>query len=138
MARRKPQLSLRVIGDIQLTSMMDLSFLLLITFIITFPMIEQGIPVNLPQGKAEQLPPERSRTVTVDRNGKVHTEEGEVTLERFAAAMRSLRAGGPDVTVLVRADEAVAYREVVKVLKVLHDEKITRVALVTRDEQKGR
>jgi biopolymer transport protein TolR len=124
-------------SDIQLTSMMDLSFLLLITFLITFPLIEQGIPVDLPQGKAQKLPPEQSRTVTVDKAGNVYLDEKAISLDALAERMRGLVQGGSSVTVMVRADQSVQYREVVKVMKTLHDAGITKLALVTRGEDRA-
>ena len=56
MGRRKTSLvALKEISEINMTPLMDLTFILLITFIITFPLIEQGIPVNLPKGDAADL-----------------------------------------------------------------------------------
>ena len=55
--------------DMNLTAMSDLTFLLLITFIITFPMIEQGLPVKLPDGKTQEIDAEeKASTVTTDRD----------------------------------------------------------------------
>ena len=61
MGRKTPLTSLKQISEINLTPLMDLTFILLITFIITFPLIEQGIPVKLPKGKAQRAPRSRAR-----------------------------------------------------------------------------
>ena len=55
MARRTALVSLQEISEINMTPLMDLTFILLITFIITFPLLEQGIRVNLPKAQAEEL-----------------------------------------------------------------------------------
>ena len=55
MARRTSLTSLKQISEINMTPLMDLTFILLITFIITFPLIEQGIAINLPKGKASEM-----------------------------------------------------------------------------------
>ena len=52
MARKTSLVSLGQISTIDMTPLMDLTFILLITFIITFPLVEQGIAINLPKGKA--------------------------------------------------------------------------------------
>ena len=134
MARKIPQTSLKQISEINLTPLMDLTFILLITFIITFPLIEQGIAVNLPKGKAKELSEEEARTVTVDAKGAIYLDNTPITLEELTDVMMTIASTSPDVTVMLRADEAVQYGTVVEVLKVLNRAKIGKMALVTQDE----
>ena len=75
MGRRTPVTSLKQISEINLTPLMDLTFILLITFIITFPLIEQGIQVNLPRAEASDLAPDRARTVSMDREGHLYLDD---------------------------------------------------------------
>lgn len=131
MSRKKPGTSLKQISEINLTPLMDLTFILLITFIITFPLLEQGIPVNLPKGKSADLSPDSARTVTVDSKGVVYLDNLPVTLADLESSMSELAVATPDVMVMVRADERIVYGQVVKVLKILHEANITRMALVT-------
>ena len=136
MARKTPVTSLKQISEINLTPLMDLTFILLITFIITFPLIEQGVPVNLPKGKASDLSPENARTVTLEKEGNIYLDNVPMTIEELSVAMKDIGRASPDVMILVRADERIVYGQVVKVLKCLHDAKIARMALVTEaDEQ---
>ena len=133
MSRRLPLSTLKPIGDINLTPLMDLTFILLITFIITFPLIEQGIPVNLPQGKAEVLSVDTARTISLDAEGALYLDDLPVRLEELRSQMVSIGRDAPDTSVMVRADEGIDYGSVVKVLKVLHDAKVKRMALVTQE-----
>jgi len=126
---------LKQISEINLTPLMDLTFILLITFIITFPLIEQGIAVDLPKGEASELSPERARTVTIDRSGKLYLDDAPIEFEALEQAMKEVGQMGADVSVMVRADQHVVYREVVKILKVLHDADVTSMALVTRADE---
>ena len=137
MARRIALSSHKQISEINLTPLMDLTFILLITFIITFPLIEQGIPVNLPKGQAKDLSSEKARTVTVDGDGKIYLDDADVTLEQLEARMREVVAFDPDARVMVRADEGLKYGRIVKILKVLNDAKISKMALVTQGEESG-
>jgi biopolymer transport protein TolR len=114
---------------------MDLTFILLITFIITFPLIEQGIPVSLPQGKAKELKAQTAQTITVDEHGKIYLNDLATSLQDLDQAMRNLAATDAGITVMVRADERIRYAEVVRVLKVLHGAGIAKTALVTRGEE---
>lgn len=134
MRRKMTLTSMKEMSEVNLTPLIDLTFLLLITFIITFPLIEQGIPINLPKGKTKELQPDTARTVSVDRNGTIYLDEVKVTLDEFASQMKAL--GGPDssVMVMVRGDERINYGRIVEVLRVLNDASITKMALVTQAE----
>ncbi|MCX7817767.1 MAG: biopolymer transporter ExbD [Kiritimatiellae bacterium] len=135
MPRRTTIVALSEIKEINLTPLIDLTFLLLITFIITFPLIEQGVPVNLPRGKAEDLPQRNTRSITIRRDGMIHLDQRSVTLDVLAEEMRQLGAADPDLVVMVRADENVPYGRVAEVLRVLHQAKISKLALVHRAEE---
>ncbi len=134
MPRRTTIVALSEIKEINLTPLIDLTFLLLITFIITFPLIEQGIPVNLPRGKAQDLPERQTRTVTIDPKGALFLDKQPIAMDAFAAEMNALGAADPEVTIMVRADETVAYGKVAEVLRVLHGAKIARLALVHQSD----
>lgn len=134
MKRRMTLTSMKDMSEINLTPLIDLTFLLLITFIITFPLIEQGIPVNLPKGKASELKPDVARTVTVDKTGSIYLDDVKVTLEEFAAEMEAASKLDSSVMVMVRGDESIKYGRIVDVLKVLNNASITKMALVTQAE----
>ena len=134
MKRRMTLTSMKEMSEINLTPLIDLTFLLLITFIITFPLIEQGIPVNLPKGKAQELTPDVARTVTVDKTGSIYLDDIKVTLEEFAVEMKSASKLDSSVMVMVRGDESIKYGRIVDVLKVLNGANITKMALVTQAE----
>jgi len=134
MARKTSIVALHEIKEINLTPLIDLTFLLLITFIITFPMIEQGIPVNLPRGRAADLQDERARTITLDVTGQLYLDQRPVSREELAAEMKGLGAADPDVTVRVRADERIAYGRLADILRLLHEARIARLALITQEE----
>lgn len=135
MGSRLSRSTVRSISEMNLTPMMDLTFLLLITFIITFPLIEQGIPVNLPKGQAESLEPQaKSTSISVDEEGRIFLNEEVVTPESLETRLGATIATEPETRVLVRGDERVAYGSVVTVLKIVHRLGITRMALVTREE----
>jgi len=135
MGRRKTSLvALKEISDINMTPLMDLTFILLITFIITFPMIEQGIPVNLPKGKAADLDNPDTRNITIDAVGTLFLDELPVSLDVLSGEMQRTGSLTPNTTVYVRADQAVEYGRVAEVMKILYDAKITRMALVTEAE----
>ena len=135
MGRRKTSLvALKEISEINMTPLMDLTFILLITFIITFPLIEQGIPVNLPKGSAADLDNPNSLNITIDAQGVLFLDDETVSIEALTGEMQRTGELAPDTTVYVRADQSIDYGRVAEVMKVLYDAKITRMALVTQAE----
>jgi biopolymer transport protein ExbD len=135
MARRTSLVSLEQISDINMTPLMDLTFILLITFIITFPLIEQGIAINLPKGKAADMQDSVSRSISLNLDKQLFLDDIPVSSEELIAAMADVSASEPDTTIYVRADRKLAYGEVVEIMRILHDADITRMALVTAAEE---
>ena len=134
MGRKTPLISLKQISEINLTPLMDLTFILLITFIITFPLIEQGIPIQLPHAKAQPLSSDEAQSITIDRDGALFLDEVPVSEDDLKAQMHALGPGASEITIMVRADERVQYAAVVRVLKILHAAGVTRMALVTQED----
>ena len=118
-------------SDPNMTPLIDLTFLLLITFIITFPMLEQGISIKLPRGKTEKIEQNKSQAITVALDGKVYFNNREISADELENELRLLAEQDPQPPVLVRCDERVEYGVLMKTLKLLHACKISRMALVT-------
>ncbi|HOW98507.1 MAG TPA: biopolymer transporter ExbD [Kiritimatiellia bacterium] len=136
MARRTSILALQEMREINMTPLIDLTFLLLITFIITFPLLEQGIYVNLPRGKADDLDQRQMRTITLDIEGQLFLDRQPVTRDALAAEMTEMGRADPETIVMVRADEKIAYGKLVEILNILREAKIARMALVTSPDGK--
>ena len=134
MGRKTSLTSLNQISEINMTPLMDLTFILLITFIITFPLIEQGVPVNLPKGTAKELQDQKSRSVSLDANGKLFFDDAPISMDDLATEMATVSTDEPDSVVYVRADAEIKYGKVAELLKMLHDNNITRTALVMQGE----
>lgn len=134
MARRTSLVSLNQISDINMTPLMDLTFILLITFIITFPLIEQGIAINLPKGKADDMMDPQTRSISLNRDRQLFLDNVKVSREELVSKVMEAAATDPDTTIYVRADRDLPYGEVVDIMKILHDANITRMALVTEAE----
>ena len=134
MSRRKTNLfSLGQINDINMTPLMDLAFLLLATFIITFPLIEQGVPLNLPTGKASAAGGAESHSISIDKDGKFYVGLIQVSRDELAAELQRIAASGSEAPVYVRADKDIKYELVADVMVLLHQAGINRMALVTRE-----
>ena len=100
-----------------LTAISALTFLLLITFIITFPMIEQGLPVKLPDGKTQEIDAhEKTSVVTIDKEGRISLGEDSLTLDALAQALSARLAENPKLSLVVRGDKEADYGKVMEVV----------------------
>ena len=120
-------------AQIDMNSLIDLTFLLLVTFIVTLPALEQGITVMLPQAKTDTLPTKDSKanTVTVQYPTGLFLNDRPLSHEELRRTLMEMAAADPEVPVLVRGDERLDYGTVMNVVKIVYDCKIHRMALVT-------
>lgn len=123
-------------ATVDMTSLIDLTFLLLVTFIVTLPALEQGISIKLPQAKTDALPDKdtKAHTISVDKDNNIYLDKRQLTLEDLSSELKAMVAEDPEVPVWVRGDEALSYGDVMKVVKVVYDSKVTKMALVTVDK----
>ncbi len=131
--RRRHGRSDRPKAAIDMNSLIDLTFLLLVTFIVTLPALEQGISIMLPQAKTDQLPTKdkKANVVTIDKNNRIFFKDKPITLDELESTLAAMAAEDPDVPVLVRGDERLDYGSVMNVVKVVYKCKVRRMALVT-------
>lgn len=136
MGRRSAIVSVHQIRDINLIPLIDVMMFLLVVFIITMPLLEQGIPVKLPVGAATDITGVHNRSITLDIAGRVYLDNKFTTRDELANEMSLMGRADPELTVLVRADENLPYGKVAEIMKILHDAHITRMGLVTSPQEK--
>ena len=119
-------------ANIDMNSLIDLTFLLLVTFILTIPALEQGISIMLPRAKTDTLPNKdnKANTITVSQTG-TFLNNAPVTLEALEQDLLAKVKEDPDVPVLVRGDERMTYGAVMDVVKLVYKCKVRKMALVT-------
>jgi len=135
MARKRPREQLRSISTIDITPLVDLTFLLLIVFMITAPVLEQAVDVEVPELTAEAITEPDVATITLDREGQVHFRDAVFPLDAFAHRLRQLHQREPRLQLFVRADQARPYGEVMAVMRAARHAGYTGVALVTEAEE---
>jgi biopolymer transport protein ExbD len=119
-------------AELNVTPLLDLAFVLLIIFIITTPLLESNIPVQLPVGsKNENQPvdPKSIRTVTIDRTGQIYLEKMPIELPVLEQELTAFHQATPDAAVVVRADRTLHVQQLVDVMDVLQRAKIDRMRI---------
>lgn len=107
------------IGDINVTPLVDVVLVLLLVFMVTAPMMSQGIDINLPTANQVDNQPEDRLTVSLDASGRAFLGNQPVALPLLEDRIRAHMAGRPTQVVYLRADESVRYGKVIEVVDLL-------------------
>lgn len=128
----------RPMSEINVVPYIDVMLVLLIIFMITAPLIQQGVEVELPQAQANPVEDKDNPplVVTVDRNGQYYLDVGEsptdpVSLQDIQVKVAAVLRNKPQTPVMVRGDQAVDYGAVVRVMTHLQGAGVPAVGLMT-------
>ncbi len=120
------------ISQINVTPLVDVMLVLLIIFMVTAPILQQGVSIDLPKVAAGPLTGEEEQlVVNVAKGGQVYLNDTAMTPERLKEKLRAIVAARPDRQLYVRADQAVPYGQVMQVMGAVRDAGLIRVGLVT-------
>lgn len=122
-------------ADVNVTSLVDVMLVLLIVFMITAPMMQGGVDVELPRAEARPLTPKEGMVVSVDRTGRISVDQTQVSLNDFRVTFKSMVATRKPSGVYLQADRRVPYGTVVQVLAIIRGAGVQNVGLVAEDEQ---
>ncbi|MBP6704823.1 MAG: biopolymer transporter ExbD [Vicinamibacteria bacterium] len=114
--RKRPHKS---IGEINVTPLVDVVLVLLLVFMVTAPMMSQGIDINLPTANQVDNAPEDRLTVSLDASGRAFLGNQPIALPLLEDRIRAHMAGRPTQVVYLRADESVRYGKVIEVVDLL-------------------
>ena len=126
------------LSDINITPLLDLAFVLLIIFVITTPLLEQSIKLNVPGGgREDKNPPPRElrRTVEVSPEGYYVIDKKKVSLNEVEAALVQAYKANPKVAVVIRADRNYKFGPVSDVFDICQKYGIENVGYSTRKEK---
>ena len=119
--------------EINVVPMLDLSYVLLVIFIIMTTASVQGIKVNLPKASATpSLAKPQTKAVTIRDDGQIFLDTYPVTLAELEDRLRQLKAVNPSFPVVIKGDAKVHYEKVVEVLDLMGRLDITQLGLVTQ------
>lgn len=132
--RRNSAGGLMTTAEINVTSLVDVAFTLLVIFIITAPIMQSNVEINVPRAQAEPISTPEGVIVSVNRDGKIFIGEAETTWEEFEAALPDVVKREGSSSVYLRADEGVPYGRVLQVLGTIKALDVATVGLVAEAE----
>jgi biopolymer transport protein ExbD len=119
--------------DINITPMLDLAYVLLVTFIILTTAAVQGVKVHSPITQAaDNLGKPQTRAITITADGAVYLDAYPVDTDQLRASLGQYKAANPNLPVVLKADSAAQYQKVMDVLEVVKSLDITDIGLVTK------
>jgi biopolymer transport protein TolR len=119
-------------SEINVTPFVDVMLVLLIIFMITAPMMVQGVNVSLPEAKAKSLDADEEHlVVTIDNNNKIFINEFEVAVDFLQEKLTRILEGRSDREVFLKADKNIAYGIVVKVMAEIKGAGVDKLGMVT-------
>lgn len=137
-ARRRRGRRHTPMSEINVTPMVDVMLVLLIIFMVAAPLLQVGVPIELPQSKGKQLKVDKEPlAISVKNDGSVYIGETPIELDEIASKLKAIAKNGFDEQIFVRGDKGVTYGVVMRVMGRISAGGFRKVSLVTEMEEGG-
>ncbi|HEY2105456.1 MAG TPA: protein TolR [Candidatus Binataceae bacterium] len=121
-----------LVSQINVTPLVDVMLVLLIIFMVTAPIIQQGVEVNVPKVRAAPLPGEEQQfIVSITRDQQIYLNDTRLDADELTQKLTAISAERPDRQIFVRADEDVPYGEIIRTMAAIKAAGIQNVGMVT-------
>ncbi len=127
-----------LVSQINVTPLVDVMLVLLVIFMVTAPIIQQGVQVDLPRVKAGALPgKEEQFVVSITRDRQLYLNDTKMTPEALTEKLSAIARERPDREVFIRADDQVPYGDIMRMMGAIKAAGIENVGMVTEMPQGG-
>ncbi|MEK7238349.1 MAG: protein TolR [Nitrospirota bacterium] len=120
----------QALSEINVTPFVDVMLVLLIIFMVTAPLLQQGIDVNLPQAKGKELTPAERVVITIKKDGKIYLNKTSTSINELKSKLASMS----DRDVFLKADKDVSYGIIIEVMGELREIGIEKLGMVTESK----
>ena len=124
----------KALSEINVTPFVDVMLVLLIIFMATAPLLQQGVDVNLPKASGQKLSPAERVEITIKKGGNIYLDKSAVTLDTLKVKL----SGKSDKEVFLKADKDVPYGTVVAVMGELREIGVEKLGMVTEPKARFR
>lgn len=122
----------RLISDINVTPFVDVMLVLLVIFMVTAPMMMQGVNVALPETTSEPLVAQKEHlTITINQQNQIYINDYQVSLDFLQEKLIKIFEGREDREVYLRADKDIPYGVVVRVMSEIKGAGVEKLGMVT-------
>jgi len=121
-----------VVSEINITPLVDVMLVLMVVFILTAPLLNNAVRINLPKTAATTpATSNKSVTVSLDGENRIFIDKREVTLESLEGELHTLVGSNPELALSLQADEGVPYRSVAKVIAHIQRSGVSKLSVLT-------
>lgn len=131
---RRPRIKSSTMDQINVTPLLDLTFMLLIVFMITTPLLEYAIDVTPPAMNADPKPDDNTVSIALNKRGEITYDKTVVSMEVLLANLQKLHNDKPKAVILVSADGTRSYNDVIELMNTVKKAGFSNVSLVTSAE----
>jgi biopolymer transport protein TolR len=135
MARRRRRQRFELNADVNVVSLIDVMLLLLVIFMITAPLMQGGVDIQLPQANAKPIESKDGLSIAINSRGEIFVGEQRMSMSEFRISFKALSKNRTRNGVYLRSDKNVPYGTFAQVMSVLNVNGINNVALVWDPEE---
>jgi biopolymer transport protein TolR len=118
-----------VLSEINVTPFVDVMLVLLVIFMVTAPLMQQGVDVNLPKAKGKELPPDERISLVIKKDRTVYMNDTPVSMAEMKQKLEAISRLNPNV--FLKADKDVPYGLVVEVMSEIKEAGIEKLGMIT-------
>lgn len=118
-----------VLSEINVTPFVDVMLVLLVIFMVTAPLLQQGVDVNLPQAKGKDLPSEERISIVIKRDRSIYMNDTPMTMTGMKVKLEAISKLNPNI--FLKADKDVPYGLVVEVMGEIKEAGIEKLGMIT-------
>jgi biopolymer transport protein ExbD len=120
------------LSEINVTSLVDVTMVLLIVFMISAPLLRSGMEVQLPQAAAKEIDPGQAIVLTVTKEGNLYWDKEKISIPVLRERLEKRKTSGRLKPVLLQGDKDVAYGRVIEVMDVIKGLEIEKLGLILK------
>ncbi len=118
-----------VLSEINVTPFVDVMLVLLVIFMVTAPLLQQGVDVNLPKAKGKDLPPEERISLVIKKDRTIYLNDTPLTIPQMRQKLEAISKLNPNI--FLKADKDVPYGLVVEVMGEIKEAGIEKLGMIT-------
>ena len=128
----------KFLSDINVTPFVDVMLVLLIVFMITAPLLQTGVEIELPEVDTPNVPEKKDPIIiTINKKNETFISKKKITSDLLIDKLQGIKKANPETQIYIRADKSVTYEVLMKVMKQIIDSGILNVNLITLPKKWG-